>query len=84
MDTFEQVKRILAEILNLPEEMIIPEAALKDYLHADSLDLVGFTLALEEEFGVQFDDEALELTTVQQIVDYVEAKRKEQAVLQIL
>jgi hypothetical protein len=50
----------------------------QDDLAADSLDLVEITMALEEEFEIEFGDEAMALTTMQQIVDYIQGKLEAQ------
>ena len=74
MTTFERVRAVVARQLDKSEAAVTPGAHLVDDLEADSLDLVELTMALEEEFHVEVSDEkALELTTVQQLVDYVEA-----------
>lgn len=75
MNTFERVRSIVADHLHLEGEEITPETSLEHDLKADSLDLVEITMALEETFCVDFGDDAMELTTVQQIVDYIETKK---------
>ena len=46
-------------------------------LGADSLDVVEMLMTLEDEFNVTVsDDEAVNLKTVQQIVDLIDAKSK--------
>jgi acyl carrier protein len=77
-NTFERVRGIVAQRLDIREEQITPEASLKDDLAADSLDLVEITMALEEEFEIEFGDEAMALTTMQQIVDYIQGKLEAQ------
>ena len=50
------------------------EASFVDDLGADSLDTVELVMALEEEFGCQIPDEDAEnITTVQQAIDYVQS-----------
>jgi acyl carrier protein len=77
-NTFERVRGIVAQRLDIREEQITPEASLKDDLAADSLDLVEITMALEEEFEIEFGDEAMTLTTMEQIVDYIQGKLEAQ------
>lgn len=45
-------------------------------LGADSMDMVELTMAIEEEFGVDFPDkEAAKVTTVQDVIDYLADKK---------
>ncbi len=75
MNTFDRVKKVLVEQLDVSEDEVVPEAAIIDDLKADSLDMVEIIMALEEEFDVEIPDEDAEkVTTVQQIVDYIDSK----------
>ncbi len=76
----ERVQKIVADRLGADEEIVVPGASFTDDLNADSLDLVELIMALEEEFsqeGQQLeipDEDAEKITTVQQAVDYLQAK----------
>ena len=49
----------------------------RDLLGADSLDTVELVMALEEEFETEIpDEEAEKITTVQQAIDFVQARQK--------
>lgn len=77
MNTFERVKKVLVEQLDVSEDQVTPGASVIDDLGADSLDVVEIIMGLEEEFDVEIpDEEAEKLTTVQKIVEYVEEKAK--------
>ena len=77
MNTFERVKKVLVEQLDVSEDEVTPQASVIDDLGADSLDVVEIIMGLEEEFDVEIpDEEAEKLTTVQKIVDYVDEKAK--------
>jgi acyl carrier protein len=77
MNTFERVKKVLVEQLDVSEDEVTPQASIVDDLGADSLDVVEIIMGLEEEFDVEIPDEDAEkITTVQQIIDYVEEKAK--------
>ena len=68
----ERVKKVVAERLNVKEEDIQNSSSFTEDLGADSLDTVELVMALEEEFGVEIqDDEAEKITTVQQAIDYI-------------
>ena len=70
---FEQIKKIVAENLNVEEESVTLEASFKEDLKADSLDLFEMVMALEEEFDMEIPSEDLEqLETVQDVVNYIE------------
>ena len=77
MDTFDRVKKVLVEQLDVSEDEVTAPASIVDDLGADSLDVVEIIMGLEEEFDVEIPDEDAEkITTVQQIIDYVEEKAK--------
>ena len=78
MSTVEdQVKAIVAEQLGVKLEQVTNTASFVDDLGADSLDTVELVMALEEEFETEIPDEDAEkITTVQQAIDYVTARRK--------
>ena len=56
---FEQIKKIVAENLNVEEESVTLEASFKEDLKADSLDLFEMVMALEEEFDMEIPSEDL-------------------------
>jgi acyl carrier protein len=71
----EQVKSIVAEQLGVKEEEVTNDASFVDDLGADSLDTVELVMALEEEFETEIpDEEAEQITTVQQAIDFVTAR----------
>lgn len=71
-DIEEKVRKIVCEQLDVPEEDVVPAAAFVDDLGADSLDQVELIMAMEEEFDLSIPDEDAEnITTVQNAIDYV-------------
>ncbi len=69
----ERVKHIIVEQLGVDEEEVKPEAKFVDDLGADSLDVVELVMALEEEFGLEINDEDAEkLISVKMAVEYIE------------
>ena len=79
MSTMEQrVLAIVAEQLRVPSDQVTSESHLLDDLHADSLDVVDLTIAIEEEFSSDDDpfeiseDAAAEMRTVQDIITFLE------------
>jgi acyl carrier protein len=70
----ERVRKIVIEQLGATEEQATNEASFVDDLGADSLDTVELVMALEEEFECEIpDEEAENITTIQQAIDYVNA-----------
>ncbi|CAD5922438.1 acyl carrier protein [Planktothrix agardhii] len=71
-DTFDRVKKIVEEQLDVEDIKIVPSASFTEDLGADSLDIVELVMALEEEFEIEIPDEAAEkILTVQEVVDYI-------------
>jgi len=72
-DVFERVRAIIVEQLGVDEDAVTPEARFREDLEADSLDLVELIMAFEEEFGGEIsDEEAQQIETVGQAVEYIE------------
>ena len=75
--TFEKVKKLLAEQLNIPVEKITENSKVIDDLGADSLDVVEMLMTLEDEFNVTVtDEESVTLKTVGDIVKLIYKKTK--------
>ncbi len=77
MTTFDRVKKVVVEQLDVAEDEVTPQASFVDDLGADSLDVVELVMGLEEEFDVEIPDEDAEkITTVQEAVSYIDEKSK--------
>lgn len=61
-DTFERVRKCLAEVLALDPTTIAPESKLIADLGAESLDLVELMYLLEQEFSIRLEQEDLSLS----------------------
>ena len=71
----ERVREIIQEQLNLEGIEITEESSFKDDLGADSLDLFELVMAFEEEYGIEIPSEDLDqITTVGQVIEYMESK----------
>ncbi len=71
----EQVKKIIAEQLDVSIEEIRPESSFIDDLGADSLDIVELVMAMEEAFGTDIPDEDAEkIQTVKDATDYIQQR----------
>ena len=74
----ERVKKIVIEQLGVNADEVTNSASFVDNLGADSLDTVELVMAFEEEFGMSIPDEDAEnITTIQEAVDYIKAHTSE-------
>lgn len=70
----EKVKSIIVKQLNVDETEVTLSTSFVDDLGADSLDQIELVMAFEEEFKINIpDEEAENIKTVQNAVEYVEA-----------
>lgn len=70
----EKVISVVNDTLDIDDEVELTESTnLKDDLGADSFDLLELVTALEDEFELQLDDEAVEkISTIGEVVDAIE------------
>ena len=74
-DLFAKIKENLVETFELDADNVTLETNIVEDLGADSISLMEFTLALEDEFGIEISDEDAEhILTLGQVVDYVSNK----------
>lgn len=71
---FDKVVAIIAEKLEIDPSEIKAESSFND-MQVDSLYMVEIMLSIEEEFGLVIED-ASDLTTVSDLVAYVEGQIK--------
>jgi len=70
-ETAGKITSIIAEKLNIDAASINAQSTLQD-LGADSLDMVDIIMKVEEEFGIEINDEDAEkLHNVQDVINYV-------------
>jgi len=73
--TFDRVKKVVAEQLQVDPEQIVPDASFVEDLGADSLDVVELVMALEEEFDIEIPDDAAEhIQTVGDAVKFIDER----------
>lgn len=78
MNAFAKIRSILAEQLNIDADTITMETDMLNDLDADSLDVVDVVMSLEDEFGIEIPDEAIEgMRLVGDLVKYVEENAEE-------
>ena len=77
MSIEEKVQKIVCEQLGVSAEEVKLEASFIDDLGADSLDTVELVMAFEEEFELEIpDEEAENINTVNQAIEYINAHLK--------
>jgi len=71
----DKVKAIIVKQLDANEAEVTRSASFVDDLGADSLDTIELVMAFEEAFGIEIPDEDAEkIKTVQNAIEYVEAR----------
>ena len=67
-----KIKEILADQLDIELEDIKDNSDIQEDLEADSLDVMDIMTEIEDEVGIEVEDEAIEeLRTPQKIADYI-------------
>lgn len=71
----EIVRNFLIEELEVEENVIAPDALLKETLGIDSLDFVDIVVIVERNFGFKIKaEEMVNIQTLSQFCDYIESK----------
>jgi acyl carrier protein len=80
MDEVElKVKKIISKQLGIDIKNIQPNMKFVEDLGGDSLDTVEMLLSVEDEFGLEIDEEVAEtIETVQMVIDYIKSLQKTQ------
>ena len=75
--TFDKIRQLLSEQLNIPADKITLESRVIEDLGADSLDVVEMLMALEDNFNISVsDEESVGLKTIGDIVKLIDSKSK--------
>ena len=73
---FAKIKESLVKTLDLDAETITLESNVVEDLNADSISLMEFTLALEDEFGIEIpDEEAENFKSISDICTFIEENK---------
>ncbi len=74
---FEEIKATLMEELDVPADIITPEAEFVNDLKLNSLELADLVVLCEERFGIEIEEEDVHsLITIGDLVDYIKAKQE--------
>lgn len=75
MAVLDEIKKIIVDIKDIPEEEIKLESNFADDLDADSLDIVDMLMQLEEKYNIHVPEEDAEnIKTVGDLVQYIESR----------
>jgi acyl carrier protein len=76
-EILDKVQEIVKDKLGVEKTKAVATASFVNDLGADSLDVVEFVMEVEKEFGITIpDEEATQLVTVGDAVDYIEKHMK--------
>lgn len=73
LERLKELMKGVDENVNL--DNVTLDTKLVDDLHFDSLGIMMFAMAIEDEFGIAFE-EPMDFVTVKDVVDYIEANKK--------
>ncbi|MCQ2498468.1 MAG: acyl carrier protein [Lachnospiraceae bacterium] len=69
---FDKLKKIIADVINVDPNEIMPESTFLEDLGADSLDIFQMVMKIEEEFGIQIPaEDAEKITNVEEAVNLI-------------
>jgi acyl carrier protein len=75
MDVESRLRKVVVEHLGVDAKTVTLGASIQDDLGADSLDLVEVVMAVEEEFGVEIQDDSTDtIVTFGDLVRFVDSK----------
>ncbi len=70
----ELLRKVIADVLSVDPEEITPETTFVDDLGADSLDLYQVIMAIEEDLGIEVDNEQAErIVSVGDAIDVIKS-----------
>ena len=76
MTTFEKLKKIISEQLYVDESKITKDSDIVEDFEADSIEMVDIVMDIEDEFGVEIPDDAMEtMHRIGDVVEYIDANK---------
>ena len=71
--TFEKIREMIAKQLKVDASSVKPESRLVEDLKADSANVMVMVMALEDEFNIEVEDDAIiRMKTVDDVVQYID------------
>ena len=76
MTTFEKLKKIISEQLYVDESKITMDSDIVEDFEAESIEMVDIVMDIEDEFGVEIPDDAMEtMHRIGDVVEYIDANK---------
>jgi acyl carrier protein len=76
-NNLNRLQNIISQQLGIEPSQVTRQADFGKELGADSLDVVELVMAIEDEFEMEIEDQsASQITTVQDVLDYIEEREK--------
>ena len=76
MTTFEKLKKIISEQLYVDESKSTMDSDIVEDFEADSIEMVDIVMDIEDEFGVEIPDDAMEtMHRIGDVVEYIDANK---------
>ena len=73
---FEKLKKIISEQLYVDESKITMDSDIVEDFEADSIEMVDIVMDIEDEFGVEIPDDAMEtMHRIGDVVEYIDANK---------
>ena len=73
---FDKIKEIIIDELGIDESKVTMDARFREDLGADSLDAVEIIMQIEEEFGVEINEDVIQdMKVIGDIVKYIEENK---------
>ncbi len=73
---FDKIKEIIIDELGIDESKVTMDARFREDLGADSLDAVEIIMQIEEEFGVEINEDVIQnMKVLGDIVKYIEENK---------
>ena len=75
MSTFDKVKKIILDQMDVDADSITINSDFIEDLGADSLDIAELIMAFEDEFNIEIGDDDIEkIRTVSDVINYFDGK----------
>ena len=72
MPAFEKIRDVISEKMGIDKEKITMESSFVGDLNIDSISMIDLIMELEDEYGIEFDeDQADSIKTIADVIDYI-------------